>query len=375
MSPAATPGDAVVRSTADAVPTAPVARAPALDAEPALAPLLAQWPAPALLVDADGVVLAANDRAHDLLAGGGDVEAHDRAGGAEWARGRMLAGLLGVDATRALLAGSGLVRLAGGPAGGALTARARAAKDGRVLVSLEAVDVGDSVDIAQAERLASIGELLSSVAHELNNPLTSVLGYAELLLSEEGDAVPREELQRIHDEATRCRRIVTNLLDLARSDGLVTRPLLVDDVIDRVLEFRAYAAQVSGVRLERRSECGDDAPIVLGDFHRLVQAVLNLVTNAEHAVESRAAGRWISVTTRSTPGGVAIVVEDNGPGVPPELAQRIFDPFVTSKPRGSGTGLGLSLVRSAAEAHGGSVRVERGSEGGARFVLELPTAC
>src|SRR5262249_45000562 len=136
--------------------------------------------------------------------------------------------------------------------------------------------------LEHAERLASIGELLSSGAHELANPLTTVLGYADLLPAEGGARVPREEIERIRAEALRCRRIVGNLLDLSRAETFEMRPLSPAQVVDKVIEFRSYAAQVAQVELVR--EAGDDVPAISGDQHRLVQAVLNLVTNAEDAV-------------------------------------------------------------------------------------------
>ncbi len=343
-----------------AVGTSDVAPLRHIDPPHVLEPMLALWPAPALLVDSDGVVLSANDAAAALL----DITA-------ESAHGRMLAGLLGVPATRALLVGAGSARLAAAAERPALRARARRTETGDVVVGFHVED-GPAVDLEHAERLASIGELLSSVAHELNNPLTSVLGYAELLLADDHPDLPRDELQRIHDEAARCRRIVQNLLDLSRAERVESRPLLVGDVVARVVEFRSYAAHVAGVTL--RGECEEDLPVMVGDFHRLVQAVLNLVTNAEHAVAGRAAGRSVTVRARRAGPRLAIEVEDNGAGVRPEDAERIFEPFVTTKPRGRGTGLGLSLVRNTAIAHGGDVRVERSAGGGARFVIELPAA-
>lgn len=224
--------------------------------------------------------------------------------------------------------------------------------------------------LEQAERLASVGELLSSVAHELNNPLTTVLGYAEFLLADDDPALPRDELDQIRGEALRCKRIVGNLLDLSRAERLELQPMALRQVVEKVVEIRSYAATLHEVQLTARIE--PEAPFVLGDFHRLVQAVLNLVTNAEQSVRSRASDRRIEVALVPTETGCRLTVEDNGPGVPEPLREAIFQPFFTTKPRGEGTGLGLSLVRATAEAHAGTIRVIEGDEGGACFVLDLP---
>jgi signal transduction histidine kinase len=224
--------------------------------------------------------------------------------------------------------------------------------------------------LEHAERLASIGELLSSVAHELSNPLTTVLGYADLLLLDDDPRLPREELERIRAEALRCRRIVGNLLDLSRAETVDMRPLSLAQVIDKVIEFRAYATQIARIQLGR--DVAEDLPAVNGDQHRLVQALLNLVTNAEDALRDVASVRRIVLRARRTPTGTAIEVEDNGCGVPESIRAFIFEPFFTTKPRGRGTGLGLSLVRATAVAHGGSARLENVEGGGARFVMELP---
>jgi signal transduction histidine kinase len=260
--------------------------------------------------------------------------------------------------------------------GGRPVIRALAARmpEGDVLVRLD--DASDEhrlrSHLEHAERLASIGELLSSVAHELANPLTTVLGYADLLLSDDDEHIPRAELEQIRSEALRCRRIVGNLLDLSRAENLEMRPLSILQVVDKVIEFRAYAAQVTGIELVRESV--GDLPALNGDQHRLVQAVLNLVTNAEDAVRDRPAPRRIVLRARATPGGATVEVEDNGTGVPASIREFVFEPFFTTKPRGRGTGLGLSLVRATARSHGGDVRVEDAPGGGARFVMDLPAA-
>lgn len=328
--------------------------------------IVAAWPEPALVAERTGGIAAMNELARALL----QVPAAPET---------RLADLLGADVAAALLAAGRepVERLVGDDAapGRHAVLRARSATLGtRHVVVCLADASGESrlrTHLGLAERLASIGELLSSVAHELNNPLTTVLGYSDLLLSEDNPHLPRAEVERIRSEALRCRRIVGNLLDLARSDALELRPLVVSQVVEKVVEIRGYACNAAGIDLVL--EIGE-APVVLGDFHRLVQAVLNLVTNAEDAIRHDAGERRICVRTRAAGSHARIEVEDTGDGVPVAVRPFVFQPFFTTKPRGKGTGLGLSLVRTTARAHGGDVHCEDGRDRGARFVIELPAA-
>jgi signal transduction histidine kinase len=337
------------------------------DADGALAALVSAWPDPALVAARDGRVLAANESARRLLGVADDAPAAE------------LASVLGPAVAAALLAAGPdpVERVVGedAPAGRQPVLRVRAAALGESCVVVALADAsGESrlrSHLGLAEKLASIGELLSSVAHELNNPLTAVLGYADLLLSEDDPHLPRDEIERIRSEAVRCKRIVGNLLDLARADSVDLRPLVLTEVVDKVMEFRAYACRSGGIELVRDTP---ETPVVLGDFHRLVQAVLNLVTNAEDAVKHRPQPRRVSVRTRAEGARVFVEVEDNGEGVPAAIRPYVFQPFFTTKPRGKGTGLGLSLVRDTARTLGGDVRCEDAPGGGARFVMELPTA-
>ena len=309
--------------------------------------LVRSWPEPALVADRSGCVLAANSFARALLQSESSLD------------GAMVARWIGADVAATLLAAGAepVERTIGAdaPAGRhpLLRARAAALSDQHVVICL--ADASHETDLRShldlAERLASIGELLSSVAHELNNPLTTVLGYADLLLAEDDPHLPHAEIERIRSEALRCRRIVGNLLDLARAEAIDLRPVGVE-----------LTAEMS------------DTPVVLGDFHRLVQAILNLVTNAEDAVRARPHPRRVVVRTRTEDGRAVIEVEDNGHGVPAAVSPFIFQPFFTTKPRGKGTGLGLSLVRSTALQHGGDVACEVSAGGGARFVVALPAA-
>lgn len=330
-------------------------------------PVLHAWPGAMLCVSSDGAVRSMNEAARRLL----------RLPDAPHVPARI-SELFGDAPSAALLAADGSAGECrfgdDGPSAARPVIRARSGRlpSGDYLVRLD--DATDEYrlrsHLEHAERLASIGELLSSVAHELSNPLTTVLGYADLLLLDESSAMPREELERIRAEALRCRRIVGNLLDLSRAESVDMRPLSLAQVIDKVIEFRGYATQIARIQLGR--DVADDLPAVNGDQHRLVQALLNLVTNAEDALRDVQSVRRIVLRARRSPIGAAIEVEDNGCGVPESIRAFIFEPFFTTKPRGRGTGLGLSLVRATAKAHGGTARLENVEGGGARFVMELP---
>ena len=228
--------------------------------------------------------------------------------------------------------------------------------------------------LIQNEKMASIGQLVSGVAHELNNPLTSIAGLAELLL-EPTMRVPeptREHLRVIHDQAERAARIVRNLLTFARPSALVKEPVDLNDVVGRTALLISYELRLRGIELERTL---DPEPVrVIGDRYELQQVLLNLVTNAVHAVGAlppERPRRIVLATARS--GGRAILrVHDTGPGVPPELVPHLFTPFFTTKGPGQGTGLGLSVSYGLVEAHDGRISYRLAPEGGAEFTVSLP---
>lgn len=330
-----------------------------------VARIVGAWPDPILVADRAGRVVAMNAAARELLAvpAGGAAPKLDAFTGAQAAADLLAAGLAAVERVAGDDSAQGGRRL--------LRFRASALGDAHVVVSAADATIEARLrsHLGHAERLASVGEHLSSVAHELNNPLTTVLGYADLLLGENDPHLPREEIERIRSEALRCRRIVGNLLDLARADAVELRPLVVREVVEKVVEFRAYGCRSAGIELTSETL---ETPVVMGDFHRLVQCVLNLVTNAEDAVRPRPAPRRVTVRTGTCGDRVVVEVTDNGGGVPAAIRPFVFQPFFTTKPRGKGTGLGLSLVRGTARQHGGDVRCEDTEGGGARFVIELP---
>lgn len=219
------------------------------------------------------------------------------------------------------------------------------------------------------ENVAAVGRLVPGIAHELNNPLTSIMGYAQLLLHKmEGR---HQEMKMIFDEAERARRIVKNLLAFTRPVSAERTRSNINEIIERTIALRSYESDVHNIEVQ--SELDAHLPDTFADPHQLQQLVLNLVINAEQAVLENSSPRKLHLRTRKISSGkLAIEVSDNGPGVRPEIAPRIFDPFFTTKPAGVGTGLGLPIVRSIAEQQGGKVSFENLPQGGAKFIVELP---
>lgn len=228
--------------------------------------------------------------------------------------------------------------------------------------------------LIQNEKMASIGQLVSGVAHELNNPLTSIAGLAELLL-EPTMRVPdptREHLRVIHDQAERAARIVRNLLTFARPSTLAKEPVDLNDVVGRTALLISYELRLRGIELERTLD--PEAVRVVGDRYELQQVLLNLLTNAVHAVSTLPPDRprRITLATVRSAGRATLRVRDTGPGIPPELVPHVFTPFFTTKGPGQGTGLGLSVSYGLIEAHGGRISYNPAPDGGAEFVVSLP---
>lgn len=227
--------------------------------------------------------------------------------------------------------------------------------------------------IIQSDKMASIGQLVSGVAHELNNPLTSIAGLAELLLERPSQSeFPREHLRVIHDQAARAGRIVRNLLTFARKGVPEKTAVDLNDVVARTSLLIVYELQLHGIELD--SDLSADAPIVLGDRYELQQVLLNLVTNAVQAVSGLEPGkpRRITLSTTRSGGEVVLRVGDSGPGVPKDVVPYLFTPFFTTKAPGEGTGLGLSLSYGLVKAHEGVLEYEALPHGGAEFRVTLP---
>ena len=225
--------------------------------------------------------------------------------------------------------------------------------------------------LIQAEKLAAMGQMLAGVAHELNNPLTAILGVTELLRERSGtDEAMQRQLELTHRQARRAARIVQNLLEFSRPASPQKKPLDVNVLIERTLQLQEHSLRRNQIAVHFQSQPG--LPPVLGDGNQLIQVLLNLVTNAEQAIrEVRDSGEvYIRMTLRA--GRIAVTVQDDGVGIRPEALPRIFDPFYTTKRPGGGTGLGLSICMSIIREHGGTLDAKALPGGGSMFTLDLP---
>ena len=244
--------------------------------------------------------------------------------------------------------------------------------EGLVLVMLDVTTTRRLRDqITQSEKLSSLGRMIAGVAHELNNPLTSVIGYAQLLHTMPPGEKFSARLDTIRKEAERCRRIVQNLLRFARTHTPERRPFSLNEIVENMAQLLAYPVRSSGCTVVL--DLDRAVPSVVGDAHEIEQAVVNLVTNAQQAMTAAETPGVITLRTScGSEGQVVLEVEDEGPGIAEPARSLIFDPFFTTKPVGQGSGLGLWLVYNAVSAHGGSIRAESSPTGGARFRLEFP---
>jgi two-component system NtrC family sensor kinase len=227
--------------------------------------------------------------------------------------------------------------------------------------------------LLQAEKMAALGQTISGVAHELNNPLATILSWSERL-TEKGALEPsmRRGLETIFGEAERAARIVRNLLTFARKRQTTRSMVDVNQVVRETLALRAYEQRVTNITVIDALAAG--LPPVFADGHQIQQVLLNLVINAEQAMLS-AHGRGILVvrTWHDAPNeSVVLEINDDGPGVPEELQSKIFDPFFTTKEVGKGTGLGLTVAYAIIQEHGGRIRLESRPPAGASFFVEMP---
>ena len=224
--------------------------------------------------------------------------------------------------------------------------------------------------LIQSEKLSAVGEFVAGVAHELNNPLAAVVGFAEMLKDSEADTKNRHYLDMVHKAAYRCQKIVQSLLSFARRHQPERKPMSVNSMVEAVLEMLNYQLRTSNIEVITRLD--PTLPVVLADGHQIQQVLLNVINNARQAIEGRQAGGRIQITTGTFGENVRILVQDNGPGISPENLLRIFDPFFTTKQVGQGTGLGLSLCYGIIKEHGGNITPSSRPGEGATFTIELP---
>ncbi len=251
------------------------------------------------------------------------------------------------------------------------------AEVGSVVVAVEDITEQQAIEAQaiQSEKMAAVGTLVSGVAHELNNPLTSITGLADFLLDQPEGTVPdRGHLRVIAEEAQRAASIVRNLLTFARKGPAERQRLDLDDVLERTLSLMDWELRLQGITVERRTARG--LPPIVGDRQQLQQVVLNLVTNAAQAVRALPPGlpRRITVETLVRGEDVVLRVADSGLGIPADVLPQVFSPFFTTKAPGEGTGLGLFISYGLVEGHGGTLSAESRPGAGAVFTMALPRA-
>ena len=223
----------------------------------------------------------------------------------------------------------------------------------------------------QSEKMSALGSLLAGVAHELNNPLAVVVAQTTMLEAVADDPAVRDRAARIHAAAARCGRIVKTFLAMVRQQPPSRSAVDVNAALRGALEMVGYGLRSAGITVDQALD--PRLPRIQADADQLGQVAVNLVVNAQAALADRPEPRLLRLESWPEPeGGIGFALEDNGPGVPPELRETIFEPYVTTKPLGAGTGLGLAVCRNILGAHGGTLVLEPSSLGGARFVVRLP---
>jgi signal transduction histidine kinase len=224
--------------------------------------------------------------------------------------------------------------------------------------------------LLQSEKLSALGEFVAGVAHELNNPLTSVVGFSEILRGENLDAKSQHYSDMIFKAAQRCQRIVSLLLSFARPQKPERKPVSVNTLVESVLEIVGYPLRTNNIEVVTRLDPA--LPLIMADGNQVQQVVLNILNNASQAIEANQAEGRIVITTTTQRASVRIIIQDNGPGIPQEILPRIFNPFFTTKGVGKGTGLGLSLCYGIIKEHGGTLTPTSRAGEGATFTIDLP---
>jgi two-component system NtrC family sensor kinase len=227
--------------------------------------------------------------------------------------------------------------------------------------------------LIQSQKMAAIGELIAGVAHDINNPLASVAGFAEYLVEAKTDELPTsmiEPLTAIQEQAQRAANVARNLLAFTRKAEAQLRTVQIGPILESTLQMLRY--QLMAWSLEAELNLAEGLPPIEADSTQLQQVFVNLVHNAMQAMHTSGVGTKVVVTATPTEEGIGVTVQDDGPGVPTHMAERIFEPFFSTRAEGEGTGLGLSICRRIVKEHGGHICLGSGSEQGADFRVELP---
>ncbi len=252
---------------------------------------------------------------------------------------------------------------------------------GIISFAWEKIEMGEERNVLteqliRSEKLAAVGELVSGVAHEINNPLTGLLGISQLILMEQKgrmDKRTEDDINTIYQSGRRIEKIVLNLLRFARKEKVEKGPLKINEVLENVLNIKSYEMKVKNIEVEKQFRSG--MPFVLGDMSQLEQVFMNIINNAEYVMLENGKGGKLTVRTYLGEGEkkeVIVEIEDTGPGIPTKILPNIFDPFFTTKPVGKGTGLGLPVSYGIIKEHGGEIYVANRERGGAVFTVKLP---
>jgi PAS domain S-box-containing protein len=243
-----------------------------------------------------------------------------------------------------------------------------------VIVSVRDITVEKKLEqqIIQSERLAAMGQMIGGFAHELNNPLTSILGMCELLQEGEAPDSVRKQMVILQQQSRRAAEIVQNLMYFSRPPAPGRTPIDIGELVQRTLHLHAYSLRKSNITVDFLKETS--IPAVSGDSHQLMQVFLNLILNSEQAMREVRDRGTLRIRIEKQGKTVAITFQDDGPGIAPEILPNIFDPFYTTKRPGRGTGLGLSICKAILREHNGNVEATSGPGGGAVFTVTLPVA-
>jgi PAS domain S-box-containing protein len=247
-------------------------------------------------------------------------------------------------------------------------------KPAGVIISVRDVTMEKKLEqqIIQSERLAAMGQMIGGFAHELNNPLTSILGMAELLQESDTCEGARKQLVILQQQARRAAEIVQNLQYFARPPAPGRSPVNLNELVQRTVQMQTFPLRKSNINVDFLPE--PSIPAIVADPNQLMQVFLNLLLNAEQAIRENRTKGTIRIRIGRKPGSVWLVFQDDGPGISPENLEHIFDPFFTTKRPGRGTGLGLSICKTVLREHGGNIEAATAPDGGAVFTITLPIA-
>jgi PAS domain S-box-containing protein len=243
-----------------------------------------------------------------------------------------------------------------------------------VIISVRDITIERKLEqqVVQSERLAAMGAMIGGVAHELNNPLTSILGVSELLQDTETNETSRKQLAMLQREARRAAEIVQNLTYFSRPPAPGRSRINLTEVVERTLNLHAYSLRKNNITVDFLKDTS--MPYAQGDPHQLMQVFLNLIVNAEQAIREGRDKGTLRIRLGHSSGSAWVSFHDDGPGIPKENLASIFDPFYTTKRPGRGTGLGLSICKSVVKEHNGTVEAANAQDGGAVFTVTLPVA-